>query len=307
MESLVELGMQAGLGQFRAFVTVAATRNFTRAAQVLGLSQPALTTRIQQFEDILGLKLFERSAKGVELTHAGSELLPHFKKLLNEFEFAIADAKSLASGARGAIRIACLPSCAATLLPEWIVHYRKEGGMASITVRDAVNSRIGAMVRDNEVDFGIAVAEANPFGLQTTPLMQDRLHVAIPLGHALGEEGHVTLAQIADRPLILMAKGSSVREIVDAGFSSAGLAPRPVCETTYMSTAVAMVKAGLGVAILPSTAIELRSEGIQSRPIEDDAFTREIVLLRRSDGTLSSAAESFIKIIAQSAALSVES
>ena len=297
--------MQVGLGQVRAFITVAATRNFTRASDVLGLSQPALTTRIQQFEEALGLKLFDRSARGVELTGAGREILPHFSRLLNEFETAVTDAKNYAIGRQGAIRIACLPSCAATLLPEWIVRFRKENATSPIIVRDAINSRIAAMVRDNETDFGIATSETGQFDLHSTHLMRDRLFVVCPRNHPLENGGNPTVAEIATYPLILTAKGSSVRDAVERAFASTGLPVRPVCEATYMSTAVAMVKAGLGIAILPSTAVELRNDDIYSRPINDLAFERSVVLLKRKDAALSPAAENFAKIILQWAKSSI--
>ncbi len=297
--------MQIGFGQLRAFVAVAAAKNFTRAAEVLGLSQPALTTRIRQFEEALGIKVFDRSARGVELTSAGREILPHFSRLLNEFELAITDAKNYATGKQGAIRVACLPSCAATLLPEWIVKFREMNGASPILVRDAINTRINSMVRDNLVDFGIAMAETGQFDLDSTHLFRDKLCIVYPKHHPLEINNNPSVAEIAAFPIILMGKGSSVRDTVERGFASTGMPIRRVCEANYMSTAVAMVKAGLGITILPSTASELQTNGIFSQPIKDPAFEREIVLLKRKDAVLSSAAMNFVNILINSKNVSV--
>lgn len=92
--------MQIGVSQIRAFVTVAETGNFTRAADILGITQPALTQRVHQFESALGEKMFARCGRGSALTDIGRELLPHFSKLLNEFEVTISGAHNLARRCR---------------------------------------------------------------------------------------------------------------------------------------------------------------------------------------------------------------
>lgn len=294
--------MQIGIGQVRAFITVAATRNFTRASEVLGLSQPALTTRVQQLEEDLGFRLFVRNARTVDLTSTGRELLPHFRRLLNEFEMTIGDARRFASGKHGLVRIACLPSCAATLLPDWIVRFRQEAGDSPFYVRDQVNSRIAAMVRENDVDFGIAVASGDQVDLDCEELLSDQLCAVFPPSHPLASAEQITVAELAPYPLILTTQGSSVREAFERGFAAVGAAFSPVCEATYMSTSVAMVKAGLGVGVLPSTAVELRDAAILSRPIEHPAFERHVVLLRRRNAVLPPAAQRFIEIIRSSTA-----
>jgi DNA-binding transcriptional LysR family regulator len=285
------------LGQIRAFVTVASTGSFTRAADVLHLSQPALTNRVRQFEDALGLRLFDRNTRSVELTPLGRDLLPVFRRVVGEFETAVVNARESVSRVKGVIRLACLPSCAASVLPNVIRDFQQHNPEVTFVVRDVVNSNIPSLVRSSEVDFGIAVQESLSSDLDSTPLFNDTLQIVYrkqqsPDSALPGD----CMAFLANRPLILMSRGSSVRERVDEALAALGIPALATCEVNYMSTAVALVQAGLGITILPSTAVELKTQAdVISRPIEVPGFAREIVLLRRKGSSLHPSAESFIE------------
>src|SRR4029078_11985711 len=105
------------LRQLQTFVPVAQLASFTRAAQMLHLSQPALTKQVRQLEETLGVRLFDRNTRTVELTRIGKELAPVVSQLLQEIEAVVVNTKALAAQSRGAIRIAALPSIASTILP----------------------------------------------------------------------------------------------------------------------------------------------------------------------------------------------
>jgi len=292
--------MHISLGQIRAFVTVASTSSFTRAADVLGLSQPALTNRVRQFEEALGLRLFDRSTRSVELTHVGRELLPIFLRLVTEFEGAVVNARDFVSRAKGVVRLACLPSCAATLLPDLIARFQLDHPNVTFEVEDALNSAIATLVREDRVDFGIAMADGDAADLEQVKLFDDALTVVYPEGHPIADAEDVTVAALAAYPLILMNRGSSVRDLVDAAFIAAGKTATPACQVRYMTTAVALVRAGLGLAILPSTAVEIRTQArIAARPIDDPAFTRTIVLLRRRNAPARPVVQAFIDSVCQ--------
>ena len=289
--------MHVTFGQIRAFVTVASTGSFTRAADVLHLSQPALTNRVRQFEDALGLRLFDRNTRSVELTPLGRDLLPVFRRVVGEFETAVVNARESVNRVKGVIRLACLPSCAASVLPNVIRDFQHDNPEVTFVVRDVVNSNIATLVRSSEVDFGIAVHEKIHSDLDSIPLFNDTLHVVYPTQQSdCAQPGGDCSALLANRPLILMSRGSSVRERVDEALASLGIPALPTCEVNYMSTAVALVQAGLGITILPSTAVELKTQSdVSSRPIDVPGFAREIVLLRRKGSALHPSAEGFIE------------
>ena len=287
--------MHVTLGQIRAFVTVASTKSFTRAADALSLSQPALTSRVRQFEEALGLRLFDRDTRSVELTNLGRDLLPVFRRLVTEFETAVVNARDSVSRVRGVIKLACLPSFAASLLPPIIRDFTREEPGITFVVRDVLNSAVPSLVRSSDVDFGLAVLDESQSDLEWTRLFSDHLHVIYRAGDSTTAE-HASAAVLASRPLILMARGSSVREIVDQAFASAGVTAFPTCEVNYMSTAIALVQAGLGLSILPSTAVELKSQtDVLSQPIAEAGFAREIALVKRKGSALHPTAEAFIE------------
>jgi len=287
------------LGQIRAFVTVASTASFRRAADVLHLSQPALTNRIRQFEEELGLRLFDRNTRNVELTTLGRDLLPIFRRVVGEFETAVVNARDSVTRAKGVIRLACLPSCAASLLPDVIRDFQHENPGVTFVVRDVVNSNIASLVRSREVDFGIGVKEDVYSDLLWRPLFNDELHVVYASPGRSRVEPKSCAALLAQQPLILMSRGSSVRERVDEVLATLGIPALATCEVNYMSTAVALVQAGLGVTVLPSTAVELKTQAdVRSRPIDIPGFAREIALVRRKGSTLHPSAEAFIEKLA---------
>jgi DNA-binding transcriptional LysR family regulator len=287
--------MDVNLRQIRAFIAVARFGSFTRAAQLLHLSQPALTVQIRQLEQGLGARLFDRNTRTVSLTAVGRELVPAFQRLLQEFDAVVVNARDLSSKRHGVVRLACLPSFASTVLPGIIAGFRRRHPRVSFVLKDAVGRRILTMVRADEVDFGIGVAAAEEPDLETLYLMQDRMHAVFPARHPLARARKVSLDSLRAYPLVLMDPDSTVRAIVDAAFARAGRLAVPACEATYMSSAIGMVRAGLGVTILPSTAMELRANPrLRSKPIDDPGLTRRIVIVRRAKRSLSPAAEAFI-------------
>jgi DNA-binding transcriptional LysR family regulator len=289
--------MRVTFGQVRGFVTVASTGSFTQAAEVLHLSQPALTTRIRQLEEALDLRLFDRNTRSVQLSDAGRMLLPIFLRLVGDLEGAVLKARERSKRANSTIRLACLPSCAATLLPELISRFRARFPDASFVVEDAINSQIRTLVRDGQVDFGIGAFEGDELDLAFDELFVDNLQVVFPPGHPLERTPRVTVAEVTQYPLILINRGSSIRQAVEQAFAASGFSAAPACEVTYMSTAVALVQAGLGVAILPSTAVEVRSPGIAARPVEDHSFVRRLVLVRRKSAAVRTVVQQFIDSI----------
>ena len=290
--------MRVTFSQIRGFVTVASTGSFTRAADVLHLSQPALTTRIRQLEDALELRLFNRNTRSLELTEAGKELLPIFRRVVGDLEGAVNNARQHSTKSNAIVRLACLPSCAATLLPDLISKFQAKRPEATFVVQDAVNSQIRTQVREGQVDFGICVYEGEEPDLVFEELFEDDLAVIYRPGHPLHGVKQVTMGELTKHRLILINRGSSIREAVERAFAAGGLSVSPACEVTYMSTAVALVQAGMGIAILPSTAVEVRSAGILARRIDDSGFVRKLALVKRKSATLSKVVQQFVDSIA---------
>jgi len=290
--------MDLNLREIRAFIAVAQTSSFTRAAARLNVSQPALTVQIRRLEETLGARLFDRNSRTVTLTSVGRELLPVLHKSLADMQRVLDDARALGDGSRGTVRIACLPSFAAGRLPALIRDFRAEAPSVTFEIRDVVASMVNQLVRAGEFDLGVTGGEVADAELEILHSAQDRLMVVCPRGHPLAKKRRVAAADLAGYPLVLTAAGTSVRAIVDTAFDEAGRTPDIACEPTYMMTAVAMVRAGLGITILPGSAPEIRAEReLVGRPIDDRRFVRPIALIKKRARTLPPVALSFAEAL----------
>jgi DNA-binding transcriptional LysR family regulator len=289
--------MDLNLRQVRAYVSVAQLRSFTRAAALLHLSQPALTVQIRKLEETLRCRLLDRNSRSVELTRIGRDLLPTLLRTLQDTDAILVNTHAQSSGRVGTVRIASLPSFAASFLPDAILACRKLNPGLRFVVRDAVASRVEQVVRKEEVDLGITGDNLTDNELDMLHQVQDRLCLIYPASHPIGRRRSIKIKDIIDLPLVLTDPATSVRAVVDRAFLALGRVPVLACETTYMMTAVAMVRAGLGLTILPTLAREIRAErGLKSRLIDDPAFSRKVSIIKKKNRTLPPAAEGFLAV-----------
>ena len=193
--------------------------------------------------------------------------------------------------------LALLTAFAATLISQAPAQARA-ANQFSFVIHDVIASDAIAQVREEVVDLGLTGGRIVDPDLEIVHATQDHMHVVYPAGHPLGDAERIDVAELARHPLVLMHPATSVRAVVDAAFLAAGRSPLVAAEATYMSTAVGMVRAGLGAAILPGSAMEVRAERtLRSRPVDDPRFTREVSLIKKADRTLPPAAESFARTL----------
>ena len=288
--------MDLNLRHVRAFLAVAELGSFTRAAERLHLSQPALTVQIRKLEQALETRLLDRSTREVALTHAGRDLLPSLQRAVEDVDAIRANARQLNAGKRGVVRIAALPSLAAGLLPNAILDCRRDNPELRFVVKDAIAHQVSEMVLREEVDLGLTGGDGLDAHLECLHEGFDQLCLVFPREHPVARRRAIGMAELAELPLILTAPGTSVRALVDAAFRDAGQAARVACETTYMMTAVAMVRAGLGLSILPASAREIHAEpGLRARPICGPAFRRRISVVKLRGRTLLPGSQAFLR------------
>ena len=290
--------MNANLRQFQAFVTVAQLGSFTRAAKHLHLSQPALTVQIRQLEEVLGVRLFDRSTRKVMVTPTGRELAPTLERVLHEIDAVMINTKELASHVKGTVTIGALPSISSKLIPSTIVEFQKQYPGIIVRLRDVLAYRNVRLVKEEEVDFGIGTLRMPDPNIQFTPLLTDHLGVIFPAGHPVERRRTITLKYLTAFPLILMDRETSVRDLVDHAFESIGEVAVPAFEAVYPSTTLALVKAGLGLTIQPSSSMELASSrGLKFRTIRHQGLARQIGVIQNARRSLSPSAEAFIQMM----------
>jgi DNA-binding transcriptional LysR family regulator len=291
-----KLIMKNAIQHIRAFLAVANSGSFAKAAIELNLSPSALTVQIQQLEEWLGVTLLERSPRQVSLTAAGQNNRGPMEKLLLDLDNIVSGSRDLAALRRGVVTIAALPSLCSGALPPILKTFREQFPGVEIRLRDVVAQRIDALVRDGEVDFGVGVRARMSHGLDFQVVMVDRLTLFVPTHHPLAKRQSISLSELAGEPIILTGRDSSVRERVEHLFSEEGLMLTPGLEANYMSTVMALVRQGLGMTLLPESADEGRGDLVQVR-IDHAGVNREIGLITRAGFGLSPAAARFIEMM----------
>ena len=290
--------MNINLRQLRAFVSIGRLGSFTKAADALHATQPALSAQIRELEDALGVKLFDRSTRSVTLKQAGEDLLPVVDNVLGDLGSVVARARDVARRNTGRVTIAALPSLAATLMPTAVAQMRARHPGITVVIRDALAERIIGLIRADEVDLALTSAPPIDPQLQFTALLTDRMVAVLPNGHPLAEAKIVRLADLLASPMVLMDRDSSVRRIVDAACASIGRMAEPAFEAAYMSTAIGLVRAGLGATLLPSSAAELRATSdLTIRDLDTPRIERELGVLKQRRRAYSPAAEAFVAVL----------
>jgi DNA-binding transcriptional LysR family regulator len=291
------MSLNVKIEHLQSFVVVAQLGSFTQAAKVLHISQPALTVQIHRLEDSLDVRLLERNTRSVNLTKVGKEILPAAQRIIRDVEELVLTTK-VSQKKENAVRTAAISSVAAVILPLVLKNFYKRYPMISVQVIDAFSDRVLTLVREEEVDFGIASLTEVPSDIQMSLLFRDRLSVVCSPEHAIARQNTVQLQDLLELPLILMEAGTSNRKLIDRAFQSISQYVKPRYETARLSTALAMAEAGLGVAVLPSTYFrDKRNSSVQVKPIQHDMLCREIGIIQKVGHSVSTDAEKFMTFL----------
>jgi DNA-binding transcriptional LysR family regulator len=266
----------------RAFISLVELQSFTRAASANHLSQPAFSALIRALEEEVGARLFERTTRSVELTAEGEVLVEPARRLLRDAEEALTDLRDHVARRRGRVAIAVLPSLAAGI---------------ELDVADALSDECTSRVRLGRADFALAATKVEAAELRTERFCTDRFHLVCRKDHALARgRGPVTLNDLLPHPIVQLARSSSVRQYIESTIYPRQL--RTVLELEQLSSVAGMVRAGLGVTVVPAlTLFHFEHPDLVSRPVRAAGLTREVFLVRRSDRGLSMAAQALCDLL----------
>ncbi|WP_025140938.1 LysR family transcriptional regulator [Achromobacter sp. DH1f] len=272
------------------------TLNFRQAAAQLHLSQSALSTQVQRIEEALGVKLFDRTTRTVRLTAAGEVFMQQAAALQVAFRDAIAAVSGIASAEHGQVSVAALPSLAARLLPRVLMAYRQAHPQVALKVRDTLSGPAFDLVRAGEVDFALTAADPQHADLHYVPLMSDSFILLIPQAHPLAKSrGPLRWADTASAAHVSMVHPSSVRQYTEWAFLQNRIRFTPAFEAEHLTTIVAMVECGFGVAALPEIAAgAVAQNGIVQRPLIGPVAERSIGLVTARNRSLPPAAAALV-------------
>jgi len=281
--------MNVNLKLLQSFLLVADHASFREAAERANRSLPAISMQIKQLEAQLGVTLFHRTTRKVELTREGEQLLIRVRKSLAEIESGLHEMKSAAGIESGQVTFACVPTVAATRLPAILAAFHQQYPAVSLALRELPGKDLLESVRRRDVDFGICPRMEKMQGFAFRPVMEEDYYALAPAGFRNGRKKTITVAELVKLPLLELAANSALRAHVDRVLDARALRRETRFEMQQASTLVAMVEAGMGVALLPAIAIPADTT-LRALRIVDPPMRREMGILSITAHALSPAA-----------------
>jgi LysR family hydrogen peroxide-inducible transcriptional activator len=240
------------LDQLRYFLKVAEFSSFTRAAEDLLVSQPALSRSIGRLEEEVGQPVFERQSRSVVLTEAGVKFQTRAIQILGMVENARAELHD--DGQSGTVRLGAIPTVAPYWMPERIRQFLAEHPRCNITLREDVTERLVQACNQGEIDAAILALPVERGYLQHTKIIEEELKLAIPRQHPLAKKAKVDFADLDREPLLMLGAGHCLSEQIDAYCQRRSIAPVKMEKTMQLSTILELVSLGQGLAFIPVMA-----------------------------------------------------
>jgi len=273
------------LRHLRYFVTVAAERSFSRAAEKLHIAQPPLSRQIQQLEDELGTQLLNRG-RPITLTEAGRYLFEQGIQMLRKSDELRTMTKRIGTGKKRQFGIGFVASTLYDTSPELIRQFRLGAPDVEIVLSELITIEQAVALKEGRIDIGFGRLWFDDDGLTRRVLREEKLVIAAPYGHHLTHmRGRLTLKQIVDVPLIIYpnAPRPSYADQVLSFYRKRGLEPKVGFEVRELQTALGLVAAGLGISIVPLSVRRLGREDVDYLSLEEPDITSPIIVSYRSN------------------------
>jgi LysR family hydrogen peroxide-inducible transcriptional activator len=271
------------LTELRYVVAVAEARHFGRAAERCFVSQPSLSASVKNLEEELGVTLFERGKRGVFLTEAGEQIVAQARRALEEAERVKRVARQGRDPLKGVLRLGVIHTIAPYLLPQLVAALRKLAPDMPLDVEENTTANLDRMLKAGELDAVILALPYEGPGLDAIPLYEETFRVAAPAGHALAKKKAVAVEELDAGELLLLPVGHCFRDQVLDACREFSRPPEAGRQGNSLETLRSMVASGLGVTVLPATALTARhaSPLVKAVPFSDPTPVRRIALVSR--------------------------
>lgn len=284
--------------QLRAFVIVAQTLSFVQACERLYMSQAALSLSIKALEEGLGGRLFSRTTRSVSLTPEGLALLPMARRLIAEWDNTEDEMRQRFTLRRGRVALAAMPSFAGNRLPVLLKHFRERYPTISVTVHDVINEQVIEMVRNRQVELGIAFEPDNALLMNFRPLYVDQFVAVVPAASALASRDTLYWTDLQAYPFIALQRPSMVRVLLEEYLRGENHKLEVSLESHQLGTIGRMVANGLGVSVVPALCIQqMRELGACCIPLTNPKIEKPIGILSMVDHEFSVAAQAIADIL----------
>jgi DNA-binding transcriptional LysR family regulator len=282
----------------QAFLSIAERGSFSRAAAHLNLSQTALSHRIRKLEDDLGFRLLARTTRQVALTPAGLELLPTARRMIGELSDAIDVLRARGHKQQSHVALGCLPTIAAHHLPRVLKQFDAAFPGTSIKIYDNSAGEIATMVQSGQAEFGITIAANGVLDLTVIPLVKERFVLLCKRDHPLAQRRFIAWSQLGDAPLIRISPQAGNRALIDDALGHRREALNWRYEVQHLQTAVGMVTADIGIAVVPNMAVSPQAlSGLVAVPLRHPSVSRTVGIVLRRGQPVTPPAQALIDLL----------
>ena len=283
----------------RTFLAVRKHLNYTRAAEEILLTQPAVSRQVRQLEEELGVRLFEQIGKTLHLTDAGKTLAVETEKLLGAMERTAEAVRSHRSAEYGSVRIGASTTPGFYLLPGLLGRFHRRYPKVALHYTVENSLKIEQMLVRNELDLGFVGAQLSSEELELKPLVEDEIVCFTSPSHRLAKGRHIAPSSLEEEMWIIREKGSATRRLFEDWLSSGNGTIRKAIELTCPETCKALVQAGIGISFMSIHGLrsEIRARRLVRVPVTGMSLKRPIFLARHSEKRNSPVMETFLEIV----------
>jgi len=285
------------LGQLATFRLVVQRGSFSAAADVLGLSQPAVSLQIRQLEQFLQARLIERTGRGIKATAAGLALLTHGERIEQAVDEAIRSVAAFSQEVSGTITLGMGATACIHLLPPLLQELRQAHPLLRVGVTTGNTLEIVRAIEENRLDLGLVTLPAAGSALAIAPVMYEEF-VFIAAGEQQAQFDTLTPEHLQDRPFIAFSAGSSTRLVIEAWFQAGGVEAQPIMQSGSIEAIKRMVRVGLGYSIIPRMAVACTEDrqGLCVRSLTP-VLQRQLAIVMRQDKILSKGISEIIRLL----------
>lgn len=286
--------------ELQAVCSIAEAGSFMAAALTLGVSQPALTRMVQRVEHALGLALFRRTTRRVEVTPAGQEFVALAARILSDLRISYENMREVSDQQRGQVIVSAVMSVAHVQLPRIVARYRASRPRVEVHLREGVQGTVLDDLRSGVADIGVGYLDGVPGELEGIALAREVFHVVMPRTHPLARRRRVSLQDVAACALVSLPRESQTRRLIDGLATAAGLTLQHAVTVHQFATLMPCVQAGVGIAIVPGAAVPWAvGAGLATKPLAAPALTRTIGALLIRERGLTPSAQGFLADLRQ--------
>jgi DNA-binding transcriptional LysR family regulator len=295
------------LGQIEAFVQVSAHNSFSRAAEVLQLTQPSITARIQSLERELREELFERGGRGVRLTDSGHAFLPYAERILQ----TVAEGRDIIDEVRnvelGSLYLGSALTISTYVLPHILHTFRSHHSGVDVSIHTGRSEQVLAMLQADEVQVGL-VRSLSHQDIETVHLYDDEIVLIVNPEHPFAARRAAAVEEVASESIVLFDRGSSYFGLTHGFFRQAGVVPNIGMELDSLEATKRMVEEGLGIALVPLVTIEREMEAgrlVKIEMVDAPPLKRPVSLIYKRHRKRPRTVQAFIETLAEMYAVSL--